>query len=73
MGANGAGKTTFLKVASGAIAPDGGTVRCTERAVILDQHVRLLDDGDTVLGNLQRLNPALDEREARAVCARFAF
>ncbi|WEK42713.1 MAG: ABC-F family ATP-binding cassette domain-containing protein [Candidatus Sphingomonas colombiensis] len=72
-GANGAGKTTLLRIAAGAIAPDSGKARRTERLVMLDQHVSLLDPEATVLGNLRRLNPGLDEQAAYAVCARFAF
>jgi ATPase subunit of ABC transporter with duplicated ATPase domains len=73
-GANGAGKTSLLRVAMGALAPHSGIVRRAEgRVAMLDQHVALLDPALSILDNFRRLNPGLDEREARAACARFAF
>ncbi|QKS01010.1 ABC-F family ATP-binding cassette domain-containing protein [Sphingomonas sp. CL5.1] len=72
-GPNGAGKTTLLNVAAGRVRPDGGTVRRAERLALLDQHVSLLDPGESILANFRRLNPALDEQAAHAACARFAF
>lgn len=73
-GANGTGKTTLLKLASGAIPPASGTVRwAAGHIAILDQHVGLLDPEATILANFRRLNPALDEQHAYAACARFAF
>ncbi|SFM94800.1 ABC-F family ATP-binding cassette domain-containing protein [Methylobacterium pseudosasicola] len=73
-GPNGAGKTTLLKVAAGALRPVAGRVRRAEgRIALLDQHVGLLDPAASILANVRRLNPSLGEREAYAVCARFAF
>ena len=40
---------------------------------MLDQHVGLLDAADTIVGNLRRLHPTLDEEAVYAACARFAF
>jgi ATPase subunit of ABC transporter with duplicated ATPase domains len=40
---------------------------------MLDQHVTLLDPALSILGNVRRSNPSLDERSAYAACARFAF
>jgi ATPase subunit of ABC transporter with duplicated ATPase domains len=40
---------------------------------MLDQHVTLLDAGQSILANVRRLNPALDAQAAHAACARFAF
>ncbi|MEG3179546.1 ABC-F family ATP-binding cassette domain-containing protein [Sphingomonas sp. LT1P40] len=73
-GSNGSGKTSLLRVAAGEIAPASGSiVRAEGRIAMLDQHVALLEDESSVLDNFRRLNPALDEREAHAACARFAF
>ena len=73
-GRNGAGKSTMLRAIAGTIALSGGAIRrSSARAVLLDQHLTMLDPGESVLDNVRRLNPALDEREAYAVCARFAF
>ncbi|MET0426994.1 MAG: ABC-F family ATP-binding cassette domain-containing protein [Microvirga sp.] len=73
-GPNGAGKTTLLRVAAGALTPVAGHVRRAEgRVAWLDQHVGLLDPATSILANVRRLNPGFGEREAYAVCARFAF
>lgn len=73
-GSNGAGKSTLLRLAGGSLAADAGTVkRRGERIAMLDQHVTLLNDEDTILGNLRRLHPALDDQAVHATCARFAF
>ena len=73
-GANGSGKTTLLRAIMGEAAPHSGAVRrLTERMAMLDQHVSLLKDDESVLENLQRLNPALGEHAGRAALARFAF
>jgi len=73
-GANGSGKTTFLKLVMGELEPASGTNRRFEgRIALLDQHVALLDRATTVLANMQRMNPQLNEFEARSALARFAF
>jgi ATPase subunit of ABC transporter with duplicated ATPase domains len=73
-GPNGAGKSTLLRLAMGELVPSKGTVRrASQRVAMLDQHLRLLDPQDTILGNLRRLHPLLDEEAAHAACARFAF
>ncbi len=73
-GPNGAGKSTLLRLAIGDLAPAGGTIRHRrERMAMLDQHVDLLDAADTIVGNLRRLHPTLDEEAVHAACARFAF
>jgi ATPase subunit of ABC transporter with duplicated ATPase domains len=73
-GANGSGKTTLLRLIMGEVQPDAGEVRrLTDRMAMLDQHVGLLAPEESVLENLRRLNPALEENAARAALARFAF
>jgi ATPase subunit of ABC transporter with duplicated ATPase domains len=73
-GANGSGKTTLLKIVSGEIEPASGVVRRFDgRIVKLDQHVSMLDRNETLLANMQRLNPELNDHEARSALARFAF
>lgn len=73
-GRNGAGKSTLLRLANGDIEPAAGSIqRRRKRIALLDQHVGLLDQGDTILGNLRRLHPTLDDEAVHAACARFAF
>ena len=72
-GSNGAGKTTLLRLAVGELEQSAGQVRRTYRTAMLDQHVALLDRGDTILGNLRRLHSELTDETAYAACARFAF
>ncbi|MEP3422197.1 MAG: ABC-F family ATP-binding cassette domain-containing protein [Erythrobacter sp.] len=73
-GQNGSGKTTFLKIASGSLKPDHAThCRATERTVMLDQHISILDPAASILDNFRRLNPELNQEGAYAACAHFAF
>ncbi len=73
-GPNGAGKTTLLRTVMGSVVPCRGSVSRPEgRVVMLDQYVTLLDPAASVLANVRRLNPSLDEQAAYAACARFAF
>ncbi|HEU4959311.1 MAG TPA: ATP-binding cassette domain-containing protein [Sphingomonas sp.] len=74
VGPNGAGKTSLLRVAIGALTPDGGSARRRDgKLAMLDQHVALLNPQASILANFRRLNPSLDAEAAHAACARFAF
>ncbi len=73
-GANGTGKSTMLRLMMGDLQPSAGEVRImSERVAMLDQHVTLLGDELSVLENIARANPELNENDVRAVAARFAF
>ncbi len=72
-GPNGTGKSTFLKLASGAAAPTSGTVLRPTRSVMLDQSVAILDPAATILDNFRRLDPAATPNHAHAALARFLF
>jgi ATPase subunit of ABC transporter with duplicated ATPase domains len=68
IGANGAGKSTFLKILSGEIEPNKGTVSITpgERMAILKQNQFEFDDSnvlDTVMMGHARLWQVAKERE----------
>lgn len=69
IGANGAGKSTFLKILSGEIEPNKGTVEITpgERMAVLKQNQFEFDDTtvlNTVLMGHKRLWEVMHERDA---------
>ena len=69
IGANGAGKSTFLKILSGEIEPSKGDVSITpgERLAVLKQNHFEFDDFDvlkTVIMGHQRLYQIMEEKEA---------
>lgn len=73
-GANGAGKTSLLRLAAGEMLPQAGAVRCPAgRLLVLDQHVTLLEPEETLVANMRRLNLEMTENAARAALARFGF
>ena len=69
IGANGAGKTTFLKIISGEIEPNKGTVDITpgERMAVLNQNQFAFDEQtvlNTVLMGHKKLWEVMHERDA---------
>jgi ATPase subunit of ABC transporter with duplicated ATPase domains len=72
-GRNGAGKSTILRLAAGLAEPNSGRIERFVPLAMLDQDVALLDRETTLLENMRRLNPLLDENRAHAALARFAF
>jgi len=69
IGANGAGKSTFLKIMSGEIAPDSGsiTIGTRERIAVLRQDQFAFDEHtvmNTVIMGHERLYKVMIEREA---------
>src|SRR3982751_4598195 len=69
IGANGAGKSTFLKILSGEIEPTKGTVEITpgERMAVLKQNHFAYDDVtvlNTVLMGHQRMWSVMQEKDA---------
>lgn len=69
IGANGAGKSTFLKILSGALEPTSGTVTMTpgERLSFLEQDQNKYDEYtvlDTVIMGNKRLYDIMKEKEA---------
>ncbi len=73
VGANGSGKTTFLKVVAGELQPWTGSVQVMTDFAMLDQQVSLLDPAMSVLDNFRQLNPTADENACRAALARLMF
>ena len=69
IGANGAGKSTFLKIVSGEIEPNKGTIDITpgERMAVLNQNQFAFDDQtviNTVLIGHKKLWKIMQERDA---------
>lgn len=69
IGANGAGKSTFLKILAGEVSPNTGTVSITpgERLAVLKQNHFQYDDVEvlkTVILGQPRLASLIDEKEA---------
>ena len=75
LGANGAGKTTFLKLLSGQIHPDEGEAALGEKCKVgyFSQEHENLDGEKTVLENMMSACPKMSEQEARTALGGFLF
>ncbi len=73
-GPNGSGKSTLARILSGQMEPAQGRVRRgAVRAAFLDQRTAVLADDQSLVENMRRLNPDLDESMRRWVLHRFLF
>lgn len=75
LGANGVGKTTFLKTIAGLTAPLDGTYRLGNNCTIgyFDQHSAVLDSSKTVVEHFHDLFPSLTEKEVRSILGAYLF
>ena len=76
LGANGNGKTTFLRLLSGALAPESGRiVRSSKLRVgyFAQDQADLLEPRDTAVNLVERLLPKAREAERRAHLGRFGL
>ncbi|NKJ44187.1 ABC-F family ATP-binding cassette domain-containing protein [Novosphingobium sp. SG720] len=72
-GRNGTGKSSVLRLAAGLAMPTRGRIERPVAHALLDQTVSMLDRATSLIDNMRRLNPGLDDNSARAALARFAF
>ena len=75
IGSNGCGKSTLLKIINGIIEPDSGVCESGYSQVVgyYDQEVQLLDESNTVLGELIDAEPSLLPVEARTILGSYGF
>ncbi|WP_221274617.1 ATP-binding cassette domain-containing protein [Thaumasiovibrio subtropicus] len=72
-GANGSGKSTLLKCLMGWQRPKHGYIKGSAPLAYLDQHYSLLHPDESMLDNLRRLAPHLDQSAARTLLAGIGF
>jgi ATPase subunit of ABC transporter with duplicated ATPase domains len=73
-GPNGVGKTTLLRVISGELEPDAGTIRRADgRVAYLSQRLDLLDPDRTVLESLIEYAPNLSTTRRMHLLSQFLF
>ncbi|MND41874.1 putative ABC transporter ATP-binding protein YheS [compost metagenome] len=72
-GANGAGKTSLLRLITGDLQPTAGEVRRFVPVAMFDQQMSLMDREATLYENFRRLNKEASDNDAHAVLARFSF
>jgi ATP-binding cassette subfamily F protein 3 len=74
LGPNGTGKSTILRLATGELSPQRGTVRPGNNVTLAyqDQQLALLDDSKTVLGEVMDAT-GFDAPEARDLLGAFLF
>ncbi|MGC0051717.1 ABC-F family ATP-binding cassette domain-containing protein [Brucella pituitosa] len=72
-GANGAGKTSLLRLITGDLQPTAGEVRRFVPVAMFDQQMSLMDREATLYENFRRLNKGASDNDAHAALARFSF
>ncbi|MEV5688112.1 MULTISPECIES: ABC-F family ATP-binding cassette domain-containing protein [unclassified Streptomyces] len=73
VGRNGAGKTTLLRTLTGQLAPLEGEARTFVPWRFLPQRLDVLDERLSVVANVARMAPGVDDNHIRSQLARFLF
>ncbi len=75
LGANGVGKTTFLKTAAGFLAPLAGSCTIGNQVTIgyFDQHSAEINDTSTVIEHFHSRFPSMTEKEVRNILGSYLF
>lgn len=71
-GKNGTGKSTLLKLITGDLTPDAGTIKRMARIAYLDQNLALLNPADTVVDAIMNVSD-ITRHQAHAIAANFGF
>lgn len=75
LGANGVGKSTFLKTAAGLLMPVAGKLSLGNHVMLgyFDQHSAELRSDQTVTGHFHDLFPSMTEKEVRGILGAYLF
>jgi ATP-binding cassette subfamily F protein 3 len=75
IGPNGTGKTTLLRILSRELVPGHGSVTLGHNTDLgyYDQNLSLVNDTNTVLGELRALDPLASDGDLRSLLAAFGF
>ena len=75
LGPNGCGKTTLLKILAREVTPTAGTIARGGNVDVgyYDQELRLVCDANTVLKEIQLMDPTRGEGDVRTLLGAFAF
>lgn len=75
IGGNGTGKSTFLKIVTGTVSSDSGTVDLgyNQKPGYYDQEQMLLNDSLDVITELWNAYPTMTQTELRGALARYGF
>ena len=75
LGANGVGKSTFLKTAAGLLEPKKGRLSLGNQVMIgyFDQHSAEIESEKTVLEHFHDLFPSMTEKEVRSTLGAYLF
>ena len=75
LGANGVGKSTFLKTAAGLLEPKEGRLSLGNQVMIgyFDQHSAEIESEKTVLEHFHDLFPSMTEKEVRSTLGAYLF